>query len=71
MSGREMWGEREEKGKSEREMLRRTRGHCLGASEWSGGGRVSSDCHCQLMKLLVSLGMSGYRSWSLGYCLYV
>ena len=33
MLGREMWGEREVKGKSKREMLRRTRGHWLGASE--------------------------------------
>ena len=52
-------------------MLRRTRGYCLGASEWSLGGLVSFDCHCQLMRWLVSLGLSGYRCRSLGYCLCV
>ena len=43
----EMWGEREEKGKSEREMLRWTRGHWLGASEWNEWGLARSGCHCQ------------------------
>ena len=66
-----MWGEREVKGRSKREMLRRTRGHWLGSSEWGEGSLVSSGCHCQWMRWLVSLGKSGCRCWSLGHCLDV